>query len=254
MIKEMKKGVFGLMHWIRDIEEMKKSLEIADENKVKFHGIKFHPRLFPEKEKQTVLLSDMVDKKVLEFAESEKLAMILELSHGFCKEDVSLLKEIDSSYKINVIIPHMGYNYKGFVMNADEFKKNLTGKTDEFEKEFKKISDSKRIFMDSALVVDKRIVEAGLKVFGQEKIMYGTDFPFCFTPKIEENRGDNEELVNILRCIIDGRCEEVKEIWRYDYNIYLIVKAIIEAQNSLNLDVSNNVMYKNAKNVFRLSL
>jgi len=251
MIKEMKKGIYGVLHWIRDIDEMEKTIKIAKKNNLKFHGIKFHPRLYPEKEKQTVLISDMINEKILDFAEKNKLTMITELSHEFCKEDVVFLKKIDENYNINIVIPHMGLNYRGFVMSYKDYKNTLTKPCEEFEEEFSKLQKCDRIFMDSSMIIDKRIIKAGLKIFGEDKILYGSDYPFGFTPKIKEFRPKDAELVKILRNIIDGK--KVKDIWKYDYNIYLVIKAIIDAEKSLNLDIRNKIMSENAKRVFKLS-
>jgi len=252
MISEMKKGINGLLLFRRNLEEMQKTLNIAEENNVKFHGVKIHPRLFPEKQKQTVLASDLIKKEHLEFFEKNKLTMLLELSHGLCEEDISFLKKVNNNYKINIVLPHMTYNRKGFLTYQYDYLKSLKGNSLEFEEEFSKIRNLNNVFMDSSMIIDKRIIETGINILGEDKIIYGTDYPFCFTSKIKENRPGDEVLIEMIKSVIDNN--PVKDIWKYDYNIYLMVKAIIDAQNTLNLDVIKKIMRENAIKAFKLSL
>ncbi|MBW2981409.1 amidohydrolase [Candidatus Woesearchaeota archaeon] len=249
MIKEMKKGIHGVLYGLNNITELNKTLKIAKKHSLIFHGIKFHPRMVPEKRREEVLLKEMVQEKTLDFIEKNNLAMILELSHGYNEDDIKFVNMIGENYNIRTVIPHLGFNYWGFVMRYDDYKKSLEGSTEWFEKELKKIKDCKNIYFDASMVIDKRAVQAALNMFGDTKVMYGTDYPFGFSPKIIENRPDNDTLAKDLKAIMNKR---MKNPWRYYYNIYLQVLAVINAETSLKLDIKEKIMNKNAKRIYRI--
>lgn len=243
MIQEMRKGIKGVMH-CSSVLEMEKTLAIAKKNKVKFHGIKFHPRVLKDKARKDVFLSDLVNDELLGFAEKNRLSALLEMSKGFVKEEVEVLKRIDENFNINVVIPHMGFNYMGFTVSLKDYKESLAGKTEFFEKELKKLKNTEKIFFDTSTVVDRRIIGAGLRVFGEDRIIYGSDFPFGFTPKIKDYRPDSTTVVNAILKIMKNKSFEDR--WKYDFNLYLMVKAVKDAGLEPEL-----VMRKNAKRAYR---
>jgi predicted TIM-barrel fold metal-dependent hydrolase len=250
MIKEMKKGIHGAMYGMNNIAELNKAMKTAKKHNLKFHGIKFHPRMNPKKIRSEVLIKEILKEKTLEFIEKNDLAIIVELSHGYNEEDVKFIKMIDSNYNIRLVIPHLGFNYRGFTMHFQDYKKSLEGSSELFDNELKKIKECKNVYFDTAMVTDKRAVQATLNLFGETKIMYGTDYPFGFTPKIIENRPtDNDILVRELKAVISKRS---KNAWRSYYNIYLQVLAIINAEKSLKLDLREKIMWKNAKRIYRI--
>lgn len=246
MIEQMKQGVHGLMHFSK-LEQMQEAIDIAMKHSLEFKGIKFHPRMASWKPKKEVLLSDLLNKDVLDFAETNKLSLLLELSHGVCKEDTETLKGIDSSYKINTIIPHCAQNHKGFVMSHEDYKQSLICSAKEFEKELKPLSELNNTFMDASMVIDRRVVEAAITTLGEDKIMYGTDFPFGFTQKIREFRFTDEEIITDLRNIIDGDYGKIQNIWNYDYNILLQIKALKDSTEAYK-----KVMNLNTKKAYNL--
>ncbi|MBW2965581.1 amidohydrolase [Candidatus Woesearchaeota archaeon] len=250
MIKEMKKGIYGVMYGLNNITELNKTIKVAKKNGLKFYGIKFHPRMVSEKIRSEVLLKEVVQEKTLEFIENNDLTMILELSHGYNEEDIKFVNMIGENYNIRTVIPHLGFNYRGFVMRSDDYKKSLEGSPEWFDKELKKIKECKNVYFDASMVIDKRAVEAAMDLFGETKIMYGTDYPFGFSSKIIENRPDDDALAKDLRALMNKR---LKNPWRYYYNVYLQVLAFINAEKSLNLDLKEKVMWKNSKRIYKLS-
>jgi predicted TIM-barrel fold metal-dependent hydrolase len=156
---------------------------------------------------------------------------------------------IGENYNIRTVIPHLGFNYWGFVMRADDYNKSLEGSAEWFDKELKKINECRNVFFDASMVIDKRGVEAAISRFGETKVMYGTDYPFGFSPKIIENRPDNDTLARDLRALMSKR---LKNPWRYYYNIYLQVLAFINAEKDLKLDIKEKVMQKNSKRIYKL--
>ncbi len=253
MIKEMKKGLIGVMYGSKKVEDLEKTMEVAKKNRVKFHGIKFHPRMTPEKPKNEVFVVDTLKEEVLEFVDRNKFAMNLELSHGLCEEDVERLLEIDQNYSnINIILPHMTYNHFGFLIEKQDYESSLKSSNKIFVKDFKKIADTKNIHLDTAMVLDKRMIQAALEVMGEDKVLYGSDYPFCFTPKIKDYRPDEQIVAKNLRRILNGKLEEVKDLYAYDYNLYFVLKIIKLAEEALNLDIGKKVLERNAKKVFRL--
>ncbi len=250
MIKEMKKGVHGVMYGLNNIKELNRTLKIAKKHNLKFHGIKFHPRMVPEKRRSEVLVKEIIQEKTLEFVEKNDLTMIVELSHGYNEEDVKFINMIGENYNVRTVIPHLGFNYRGFTMTMQDYKKSVEGRSEWFERQMKKLKDCKNLYFDTAMVIDKRAVQAVVDRFGDTKVMYGTDYPFGFTPKITENRPtDNNILAKELKAVISKRS---KNPWRSYYNIYLQVLAIINAETSLKLDFNEKIMFKNAKRIFRI--
>jgi len=249
MIKEMKKGIHGVMYGLNSVQELNKTMKIAKKHNLIFHGIKFHPRMVPEKIREEVMAKDIVQEKTLDFIEKNNLTMILELSHGYNEEDIKFVNMIGENYNIRTVIPHLGFNYRGFVMRYNDYIHSLEGSPEWFENQLKNIKDCKNIYFDTAMVIDKRAVQAALNLFGETKIMYGTDYPFGFTPKIIENRPDDDVLAKELKALMN---KKLKNPWRYYYNIYLQVLAIINAEAGLKLDVKEKVMNKNAKRIYRL--
>ena len=243
MVEEMKKGVLGLLTRM-DMKSMEEAIGLAKKAGVRFRGIKFHPRMFPAKPKHEVLLTDIATDDILEFCEKEKLAMLLELSHGIADDDIGTIKRFDSTFNVKIVYPHLTYNHKGFVMSREEYDKS----SEEYDKQFRKISGTNNAFFDTSMVVNKAMVRSSINTFGEDRIIYGTDFPFGFTQKIREFRPDNDTVANALKNLIDGK--DFKERWQYDYNIYLQVKAIKDASEALNLDSARKIMFENAKKVY----
>jgi hypothetical protein len=250
MIKEMKKGIHGAMYGLNNTAELNKTMKIAKKHDLQFHGIKFHPRMVPEKIREEILVKEVIKEKTLEFIEKNELTMIVELSHGYNEEDVKFIKMVDENYNIRLVIPHLGFNYRGFVMRYSDYKKSLENKSEFFERELKKIKECKSVYFDASMVIDKRAMQAAIERFGDTKVMYGTDYPFGFTPKIIENRPtDNDIIARDLKAIMKKRA---KNPWRGYYNIYLQVLAIINAEKSLKLDFNEKLMWKNSKRIYRI--
>ncbi|MFC1801388.1 amidohydrolase family protein [Nanoarchaeota archaeon] len=253
IINESKKGIFCLMH-SQPVDHLEETMKIAREKNVQLYGIKIHPRMRPDKIKSEVLVTDLVSERLLDFAEKNKLSLLLELSHGFCEEDIKTLKYIDKSYNIKVIIPHFAQNHKGFVTNLGDYEKSIKDKSDPFVKEFKPLQETNNLYMDNALVIDKRVVQAALVTLGPDKILYGSDYPFGFTQRIKEFRFDDKILVSDLKKIIDGNYKQIYEIWKYDYNILLPIKALQIACDQLHLDATKKIMYQNIIKAYNLNL
>jgi predicted TIM-barrel fold metal-dependent hydrolase len=249
MIKEMKKGIHGVMYGLNNITELNKTLKIAKKHNLIFHGIKFHPRMVPEKIREEVLAKEMVQEKTLDFIEKNNLTMILELSHGYNEEDAEFVNMIGENYNIRLVVPHLGFNYRGFVMRYSDYLKSLEDSPEWFENQLKRIKDCKNIYFDTAMVIDKRAVQAALNLFGETRIMYGTDYPFGFTPKIIENRPDDDILAKDIKALMQKR---LKNPWRYYYNIYLQILAIINAEKGLKLDIREKIMFRNSKRIYRI--
>lgn len=251
MIKEMKKGIYGVMYGMNNLTELNQTLKIAKKHNLRFHGMKFHPRMNPEKIRAEVLVKEVIQEKTLEFAEKNDLTLILELSHGFNEEDVNFINMIGENYNIRIVIPHLGFNYRGFTMTYQDYKKSLEGDSEWFENQMKKLKTCKNLYFDTAMVIDKRAVQAALNLFGETKISYGTDYPFGFSPKIIEHRpSDNNIIAKELKAIMN---KKLKNPWRSYYNIYLQVLAIINAESSLKLDLREKIMHKNAKRIYKLT-
>ncbi|MEE9525428.1 MAG: amidohydrolase family protein [Candidatus Woesearchaeota archaeon] len=227
------------MWGLKDVEAMEDSIA-----KFPFCGIKFHPRMV---KKERVLITDMVSEKAMEFIDKHKLPVTLEIKNGFIKEDLETLKKMNDSYDFKIILPHMAFNHKGFTLSWNDYQKSLKG-DGEFEKEFNKINNLDNIFLDTSMIIDKRIIKGALSSLGPDKLLFGTDFPFGFTPKIQENRPLAKVYAPDLGKIVFGQPDHTS--WRFYYNIYLQIKALKDAEG--NLDIREKIFRKNAKEVFKL--
>ena len=241
-VKEIQKGIPCELWGINNIKELEKSIK-----KAKFCGIKFHPKRI---KKEKILITDMIQEQTFEFIEKHNLPITLEISHGFIKQDVDTLKRLDQTYNFKIILPHMAYNHKGFKTPYKEYKKSLKGPIEEFEKEFSKIKNTDNIYLDTSMIIDRRIIQSAINILGQNKILFGTDFPFGFTPKILEYRPKARIYAPEIKKILDNKPDN--NSWKYYYNIYLQIQAIMIAENNLNLDIKNNIMNNNAEKVFNV--
>jgi predicted TIM-barrel fold metal-dependent hydrolase len=249
-IAEMKKGIACELWGLNDTELLEESMANAKKNGLNFCGIKFHPRMVKAKAKENIRITDMIKEDTFEFVNKKKLAMTLELANGFCKEDVATLERLDSSFDFKIVLAHMAFNNNGFTMSRNEYMRSLKENGKELEEEFSKIAGLGNVYLDSSMIIDKRIIEGAISALGGERVMYGTDFPFGFTPKIKEERPLAKEYAEDLKKVID--IKPLADRWKFDYNIYLMVKALKDAETSLKLDIADKVMFANAKKVFAL--
>jgi len=233
-------------------ENIKNTINYAKKNNTKINGVKIHPRIATWKPKKEVLVIDLVTDSFLELAEKNNFSLNLEVSHGLCDEDIKKIKEIDDTYKINMIIPHCSLNYRSWVMSYQDYKTTLNNNTKEFEKEFNILKNTSNVFMDTAMVLDQRAIAAALSVLGEDKIIWGSDYPFCFTPKIKELRPDNEIVGQALQNILDGKYNEIQDLWKYDYSHLIMMQATINGMKTAKLDCAEKLFNKNCKKGFNI--
>ncbi len=253
IIEQKKKNLIqGCLLHLDINENLQSALDFAEQNKVKVNGIKIHPRIAVWKPKKEVLVKDLVTDGFLDLAEKNKLSLNLELSHGLCKEDVLELKKIDNNYNINVVLPHCTLNYRNWVMTQQEYDNTFDKDCFEYEKEFFSLRETNSIFMDASMVMDRRAVSAAISTLGEDKIFYGSDYPFCFTPKIKELRPDSEIVGKILKEIIDGNYYD-NELWKFDYSLLVMINTIVHGMKISKVDCYDKVFQKNARNAYSIN-
>lgn len=250
IIEEMKKGLIGCMLVSKNLESMEKQIKKAKEEGVKFYGLKFHPWIFREI-KTPVFLEDYFNDDILSFCEKHKLTLITELPNGWNKSSIKVLKNIVGDYKINIIIPHLGFNNKGFVFKFKDFIKNLNADYSKFKETFEKIKDINNLFFDTSMVIDTRIIKAAFEVLGENRIIWGDDFPHSFTPKIREMRPSKKQLGKDLNNIVNHNAENVKHPWKYYINFYQQLNIIKNAVPNIN---ETKLFSKNAQKIYNIQI
>jgi hypothetical protein len=247
MLKRMRGGLIGCMLYSEEPGLIKDSFKKSEEKGVKFKGVKLHPWLFNE---DSFSIEKYFKEDFLEFCEKKKLTLICELPDGYTERNVKILKKVLNKYDIKIVIPHLGFNYKGFVLDFSDYQKFLRARNDQFKKEFLKIKNIKNLCVDTAMMVDQRIINAACEILGDERILWGTDYPFGFSPKIGETRIKTEELALALGRISEG--EVIRDVWFFDFNVYLQIKALKNYFDKVqkSQDAVNNIFRDNALRVY----
>ncbi|MBU0671185.1 hypothetical protein KKF29_03440, partial [Patescibacteria group bacterium] len=102
------------------------------------------------------------------------------------------------------------------------------------------------------LIINQRVINSALSTLGENRIIWGDDFPSSLTPKIKEYRPDLDCLQNDLNDIILNN--KYKDAWKYYYNIYQQIKGIknYSDKNNKNNEFKNKIFYENTKKIFNL--
>ena len=204
-------------------------------------GLKAHWKL----RNKAATFNDIIDEGKCEFLEKNKLILLIEVSNP--PENFDILKNIDKSYNFNIILPHMAFNHKGFTVTKKVFDKAFKNHNKKFNI-LNKLSDTDHIFLDVAMVVNYDLIKTGIELLGSEKILFGTDFPFALTPKIEEEREDmgKEEFFGCIRNILQGK--KHNKNWLFYKNIYLLLWLVKKACEKLDID-KELIFHKNANRI-----
>jgi len=244
LINEMKKGgLAGCMLESQNISILNKAIEDAKKHKVKYHGIKFHPWMF-DKKKDKLSIKDYFNKTLLRFCEENKLTIICELPNGWKIKDIKVLRKILTNHNLKIVIPHLGFNNRGFILKFSEYIKDLTAPYGFFKRQISKVKDIENLYFDTAMIVDERLMRAAFEVLGDDRILWGDDYPYCFTQKIEELRRSDEELAKDLFNILHNKPDKVKDVWIYHYDVYQQIQIIKNIANQMSFKKSKNFSRK----------
>jgi predicted TIM-barrel fold metal-dependent hydrolase len=231
-----------------------KSLEMAKEKGVKISGVKFHPWQFNREKREDFGIREYFNEELLEKCEKNDLTILSELFSGWTEEDKKTLKEVSENYKLKIVVPHLGLNYVDFKKSFVEYKE-ISESYEKFKKELKEVSEIDNLFVDTSMMIYESMLKAGIEEFGEERVMWGDDFPFGFSQKIIEVRFDNAILGEALYNIVNGEFDKVKEEWKYFFNEYQQIAELKEAFEKIGMDnekVKKKLFVENAKKVYNI--
>ena len=243
LISEMKKGLVGCMLGSQSMGVLNKAIDDAKRHKVKYHGIKFHPWM-SDKPKEKISLEDYFNDAILRFCERNKLSIICELPNGWNEKDIKTLKGIFKNYNLKIIIPHLGFNNRGFILEFAQYIKDLTAPYNSFKKQIRKVKGFKNLYLDTAMIIDERLIRASFEALGEDRILWGDDYPYSFTQKIREIRRTEPELAKDLFNIINNHPGKVRDVWIYYYDVHQQIKMIKDFANCMSYKKSKNFAKK----------
>jgi len=221
-------------------DEIKNLQPILKDNVI---GIKSHWKI----ENKKGNFDNLISEEKLEFLEKNKLCLLIEMSDP--PNNFDKLKEVDQRYKVKIILPHIGFSHEPMFIPRKDFEDSFNKHRKDYDV-FRKLADTKNIFLDISMKTDYDLMATCLKHMGEDRLLFGTDFPFGLTMKIKEDRVaiGRERMFMQLRDILLGR--EFDERWRYFYNIYLLVWTLKKVCDRLDTE-KEKVMYNNAKKIMR---
>ena len=252
LIKEMKYGVHGVMMASLDVGLLEDLSKEAEKNGVEFRGLKFHPWLFGETPKEKITIDGYFSDELLDFAERKNMTLICELPNGLNKKDLRTLEKVHDNYSFRILIPHLGLNNLGFITDKEEFARNLHASYDEFRDHFMELKEFDRVYLDTAMITDARLLRASFEEFPDDRLLWGDDYPFCLTQKISDYRPSKKEMGDALYRITNDIKGE--DDWKYLYNIYQqvgMIKMVVE-EGSFDKGFKDNLFSRNAENVYNL--
>ncbi|MBM3255963.1 MAG: hypothetical protein FJZ04_00625 [Candidatus Moranbacteria bacterium] len=185
---------------------------------------------------------DFFRPEILEFCQNNKTPIILHLPRRI-EEITNEVKQLMIDFpKLIVVLAHLGVpSYES---------KNI-------EKDYREIKKYPNLFFDTALVISSLIIGSALKVFGYERLLFGTDAP------INMIRGilyQNPQLGERMASAYPYHWVDYNEYVEYGYlaknathlhwQALLSLREAIEKMYPRCKSVLDSIFFKNAKNVY----
>ena len=162
-------------------------------------GIKVHHKIMGNGRR----FAELVTKEKMEWLERHGLCMLIETPNPI--RDADDIVRTASDYNINIILPHLAFNHTGFYMTTKSFVSSFKSHKKQYDA-LKAFSSQENIYLDIAMKVDFDLMKTAVEILGEDRIMYGSDYPFCFTPKIRDKPMDKASVFgNIIDIVVRGR-------------------------------------------------
>jgi len=179
----------------------------------------------------------MATQEKMEFLEKNKLCLLIEVSSPIA--EMGAIVETANSYDVNIILPHLAFNHTGFHMPRERFVRSFSSHNAEYYA-LAGLSRAANIYLDVSMKADFDLMKTAMEALGQDRVLYGSDYPYCLTPKFTEER--TKGFFRDIALMVGKGVHD----WRYEKNLYLLVWVLEKACEAAGAD-KERVMRKNAE-------